>query len=331
MYNRCMIALRKLLALKKRSAEASLIVLIWSIGILTCVLLYSDAAAQSGSKLEVKTITLGLVSETNRSAIEEQFREFARYVARRLSPGSEIEGKVIVAATAFELTKLLEQRKVDFYLESIYPTYIVNYVHGAGRTLLRRWKGGLVEYQSLIFTNRTSAVRRLEDLRGKTIVFEDPGSTSGYFLPKIFLQRNGLKLIPKKEFDPHASAEEVSYVFAYSQTKLVDSVLKKQAAAGAFSNHDYAKLTEQKKSEINVLAQTEKLPRHLVSVRSDLPEPFVKRLEQVLLAMHEDLEGRRILSRSDTSTKFDELPGGEPALRRRVLETFYSPDKDKPR
>lgn len=285
------------------------------------------AAAETGKKFESKTITLGLVSETGRSAIEEHFRDFVRYVARRLSSGPEIEGKVLVAATPFQLVKLLEQRRVDFYVESAYPTYTINYVHGAGKTLLRRWKSGMTEYQGLIFTSRDSGIRRLEDLRGKTIVFEDPGSTSAYLLPKVFLQRSGFKLVQKREFDPYASPMEISYLFAYSQQKLLDLVLKKQAAAGAFSNDDHANLSDRDKSDITVLAQTERLPRHLLSVRSDLSSTIAGRLEEILLVMHEDEVGRRILNKTDQTTKFDQLPGGEAVLRRRLLETFYSPDK----
>jgi ABC-type phosphate/phosphonate transport system substrate-binding protein len=76
-----------------------------------------------------------------------------------------------------------------------------------------------------------------------------------------------------------------------------------------------------------VLAQTERLPRHLLSVRSDLPPALVARLEEILLAMHEDETGRRILNKTDQTTKFDPLPEGEAGLRRRLLETFYSREK----
>jgi phosphonate transport system substrate-binding protein len=212
-------------------------------------------------------------------------------------------------------------------MESAYPTNTINHVHGAGKTLLRRWKSGMTEYQGLIFTSRDSGVRNLEDLRGKTIAFEDPGSTSAYLLPKVFLQRSGFKLVQKREFDPFASSGEINYVFAYSQKKLLDLVLTEQAAAGAFSTDDHANLSDREKSHIAVLAQTERLPRHLLSVRSDLPSAVVARLEEILLAMHEDEVGRRILNKSDQTTKFDRLPEGEAGLRRRLLETFYSAEK----
>jgi phosphate/phosphite/phosphonate ABC transporter binding protein len=288
-------------------------------------------SARNGGAAEAKdatgTLTLGLVSEVNRSAIERHFAAFVSYVARKASAAPALQGKVVVAATVFELAKLLEQRKVDFYLESPYPTYVINDVHGAGKLLLRRWKGGVAEYYSVIFTRSEGGLRRLDDLRGNTIAFEDPSSTSGYLLPKLFLARAGFKLIEKARFDPHASNTEVRFVFAYSQNKLVDWVLTKQVDAGAFSSEDLAQLDNQKKAAIAVLAQTERLPRHLVSVRVDLAPQLAKRLEGVLLGMDGDEEGRRILNQTDQTTKFDLLPGGDEAMRRRLLDTFVAPQR----
>ena len=288
--------------------------------------LASDAVAQAPDPVQAKTLSLGMVSETHRKEIEDHFREFVRYVTRKLSSGTEIEAKVVIAPTPFELAKLLEQRQVDFYMESAYPTYVVNFVHGAGKLLLRRWKSGMADYHSVIFTRRNSGIRRLEDLKGKTIVFEDAGSTSGYLLPKLFLLRRGLQLTEKNRFDPNSAETDVRYVFAHSQAKIVDSVLTKQAEAGAFSNDDFDALEQRKKVDVVVLAKTERLPRHLLSVRSDLAPALMGRLEAILLAMHEDAEGRTILQKVDGTTMFDRFPGGETTMRRRLLESFYSPD-----
>jgi ABC-type phosphate/phosphonate transport system substrate-binding protein len=69
------------------------------------------------------------------------------------------------------------------------------------------------------------------------------------------------------------------------------------------------------------------LPRHLVSVRNDLPPQSAQRLATILETMHEDSTGRQILSDLDNTTKFDSLPGGEEAMRRRLLETFFDPQR----
>jgi phosphonate transport system substrate-binding protein len=291
------------------------------------ITLGSRAVGQTPGKVETKTITLGIVAPMNQKEVEEHFRDFVRYVARKLSAAPAIEGRVVVAPTQAGLANLLTEQKVDFYMESPYPTYLINTVYGAGKLLLRRWKGGMAEYHALIFTKRNSETRRLEDLRGKIIAFEDPGSTSGHFLPKFFLSRMGFKLSEKTRIEPNVSPEEVGYIFVYSHDKIVDLVLIKSVAAGAFSNDDYAALDARKKSDITILAETDRLPRHLLSVRRDLDPALVNRLEQLLVSMHQDPEGRLILQRTDGTTKFDALPGGELAMRQRLLDTFYSPEK----
>jgi phosphonate transport system substrate-binding protein len=287
----------------------------------------SDAAGQTPVRKEMKTFTLGLVSAVNQKEIAEHFREFAHYVARKLYAPQDAEAKVVVAPTLSELAKLLTQNNVDFFMESPYPTYVVNHVHGAANLLLRRWKGGKAEYRSLIAAHKDSNMSRLQDLRGKIIAFEDPESTSGYFLPKFFLQRNGLKLSQVPAENAKVPPTEVGYVFGQTQDNLIELVLSKQVAAGALSDDDYATLDNQKKTNLNILAQTESLPRHLVSVRKDLTPELIERLARVLRSMHEDDEGRSILRKIDNTTQFDVLPGGEEVMRRRLLNTFHSPEK----
>jgi len=285
----------------------------------------SNAVGQTPSRVEVRTLSLGIVSEVHQKEIEEHYRDFVGYLARKLSVASDVEAKVIIASTPTELAKLLGQQKVDFYMESTYSTYVINDVQGAGKLLLRRWQRGKPEYQSLIFTKRNSGVNRLDDLRGKIIVFEDPESTSGYFLPKLFLQRNGFKLAQASGPGAQVGAAEIGYVFANGLDRLYEMIFAKQVAAVTISDDDFATLDDKKKAQLNILAQTELLPRHLVSVRKDLVAREAERLAQLLQAMHEDGDGRRILQNADNTTKFDPLPGGEEAMRRRLLETFYAP------
>ena len=287
------------------------------------IILDSRAVGQTPAGLDAKTITLGIVTETNQKEIDEHFQNFVRYLARKLSSASKLEGRIVLAPTQARLANLLTERKADFYMESPHPTYMINSVYGAGKLLLRRWKGGMAEYHASIFTARNGATKRLEDLQGKIIAFEDPESTSGYFLPMSFLTKKGIKLLPKTRIDANISRGEVGYIFAYSQDKLVDLVLTKQVAAGAFSSNDYAALNDSKRSDITILAETASLPRHLVSVRKNLAPALVKGLEQALLSMHQDREGRRILQKADGTTKFDVLPGGELAISQRLLDVYY--------
>ena len=287
-----------------------------------------DSPAMGQARQTANTITLGLVAEVNQKQVEEHFQEFVRYLARKLSSNAKFEGRVVVVPTESRLADLLSEKKADFYMESPHPTYMINSVYGAGKLLLRRWKGGLADYHALIFTRKNGATKRLEDLHGKMIAFEDPESTSGYFLPKLLLSKKGFKLVQMNRIEPNVPRGELGYIFAFTQEKLVDWVLSQQVAAGAFSNDDYAALEDGKRADLLILAETASLPRHLVSIRKDLAPALANSLKKILLSMHEDPEGRLILRQTDGTTKFDTLPGGELAISQRLLDTFYAPEKN---
>jgi phosphonate transport system substrate-binding protein len=296
----------------------------FAFGVATLVLSLIHGVATAGQTtdpVKVKSITLGLVSGTSQKEIEEHFRNFVLYVARRLGPASAVEGKVVIVSTPLQMVKPLEEKKIDFYMESPYPTYLIN-KQGAAALLLRRWKSGMAEYRSLIFSKKDGETSRLEHLPGRMIAFEDPGSTSGYFLPKVLLLKKGFKLTEKPRPDAKVGPKEIGYVFASTDVNIVNLVLSKQVAAGAFSNDDYGALDGNRKADITILAQTDLFPRHLVSVRKDLDAAVRNRLKAVLLAMHQDEEGRTIMQKIDNTTKFDLLPGGEEIVRRKLVETF---------
>ena len=116
----------------------------------------------------------------------------------------------------------------------------------------------------------------------------------------------------------------MGFFFTRSSAKIVDLVLAKTVAAGAFSNEDYDRLPDKRKESIAILGETDYLPRNFLSVRKDLDPAAIGRLEDVLLAMHQDEEGRKVLQKTEGTTKFDVLPGGEAVVRQKLVELFGS-------
>lgn len=286
-----------------------------------------ECSAQTQTK-STNTLVLGVVFQGTAKPVEAHFRPLIEYVAHKFSSTTETKGMIIVAPTAGQMIKLLEEKRVDLYMESPYPTYLINRL-GAARLLLRAWKGGMAEYRSLIFTSKQSGVTDPKELRDKIIAFEDPGSTSGYFLPKLFLLKKGFSMSQQASPESKISAGEIGYIFANTSNEVVRLVLQKKVTAGAFSTDDYAALEDKDKPLISILAETESVPRHLVSVRKDLPETVVNRLKSILLAMDQDKEGQQILKQTDNTTRFDSLPGGEEMVRRKLVE-LYRPRSQNP-
>jgi phosphonate transport system substrate-binding protein len=282
----------------------------------------SKTEAQVKETVGIKTLTLGVAYQSEPKSVAEHFRPLVQYVADKLGPADDIKGSVVVAENTSRLIELLEQGRVDFYLESPFPTYLVNRT-GKGKLLLRRWKGGMSEYRSIIFTSKGSRITRLEDLRNKMIAFEDPGSTSGYFLPKLLLLEKRFRVTEKPDLSAKVSTAEIGYIFAGSEKNVVKLVLEEKVTAGAISNDDYASLDETSKARLSILAESRSVPRHLVSVRTNLPEAVIKRLKEILLSMDKDEEGQKVLRQTDGTTKFDTLPGGEEAFRRKLNDLYH--------
>ena len=280
------------------------------------------AVAQVNQTASMKTLTMGVVYHSAPEPVAEHFRPLVEYTARKLAPTGAIKSTVSVAANTTQLIELLEQGRMDFYLESPFPTYLINRT-GTGRLLLRRWKGGMSEYRGVIFTSKAGRITRLEDLRGKMIAFEDPGSTSGYFLPKLLLFEKRFWVAEKPDLSAKVGGSEIGYIFAGSEKNIVKLVLEEKVAGGAISNDDFANLDETTKARLSTLVVSGSVPRHLVSVRRSLPESVIKRLKEILLSMDKDDEGQKILRRTDDTTKFDALPGGEEAFRRKLNDLYH--------
>ena len=239
--------------------------------VLTCSRLRhpgSRALGQTPSRRKQRRL-LWESSEINQKEIEEHFQPFVRYVAGKLSSTSTVEGRVVVVPTLSRLAAFLTERKADFYMESPHPTYLINNVYGSGKLLLRRWKGGMADYHAIIFTKKSGDIKRLEDLRGKIIAFEDPESTSGHFLPNYFLSKKGFKVLQKTQIDRQCFSAEKSVTFlpVPGQTRRLGS--HEKSGGRSFSNDDYAALAPRKIGH-NDSRETACLPRHLVSVRKNL-------------------------------------------------------------
>ena len=277
----------------------------------------------AASKLSSDTLTLGIAAANVEKKTAEH-QDFVNYLTRKLFNRPELKGRVIVVPTALQLAQLLVETKVDFFMDSAYPTHIIG-LRAGSRPILRRWKHGVSEYRSVILTRKDSGIRQLTDLLGKLIVFEDPDSTSGYFLPKSFLARKGFELRQKSSFSDSVAPKEIGFLFAGgSEKKISEWVLSRKAAAGALSDNDLDRIDSKKRAELFVLAETDALPRHLVSVRKELPRGIENFLQDILLGMHQDPEGQRILRKIDNTTKFDLLTGSQTELQVRLLETFFN-------
>ncbi len=141
---------------------------------------------------------------------------------------------------------------------------------------------GKTSYTSRIYVRKESGLNNLEALRGKTIAFVDPGSTSGYVYPMVMLIKKGLV----KGRDPKTFFKEA--VFAGTHEAALLALLNGSVDAVAsfdLAPQQYLK-DKERVEKVTYIAETDPIPEAGVIVREGLDPAVVTKLFDALMAFN---------------------------------------------
>lgn len=236
------------------------------IGVTACANQPSNESTGILEQEESISIVLGDISDDPGEVIEGT-QPMADYLAAGLTEFGITAGEVRIAADTDEMTQLLEDGEVDLYFDSVYPATLISDAVGA-QPILRRWRFGVEEYFTVIFTSEDSGIDSLADLHGHTVAFDNPFSTSGFLLPAVTLVEEGFNLVGKSGYDEQVAEQEIGFVFSYDDENTLQWVLSEYVAAGATDDyHFYVAFPEEVTEKLVVLAETDSVPRQVVLAR----------------------------------------------------------------
>ncbi len=252
------------------------------------------------------TLHVGTIGQSPAHEIRD-FLPLAHYLAMTLKTEGVGDVKVVVAESLAEMAALTRAAKVDLFIDSAFPSMALNQLTGS-KLLLRRWKRGIGEYRSVIFTRKDSGLRQLTDLKGKTIAFEELFSSTGYFFPKLALVQAGLKLAAKREASDPVAVGELGYVFSNDDENTMIWVLRGRLGAGAIDDSTFVKKARTRINELEILYESAPIPRHFVNYRQGLPENLIAKIKETLLSMDKSEAGKTALMKFQKTAKFDPVP-----------------------
>ncbi len=114
--------------------------------------------------------------------------------------------RVTVAADYAAVIEALRNRTAD--LAFTHPVgYVLANREARATILVRNLWHGKATFTSRIYVRKESGITALEELRGRTIAFVDPASSSGYIYPMVLLVQRGLV----KNRDPKTFFREVMF------------------------------------------------------------------------------------------------------------------------
>jgi phosphonate transport system substrate-binding protein len=267
---------------------------------------------------ESRPIVLGDISDDPAEVIDGT-QPLADYLAANLKEFGITEGQVRIATSTEELAQMLTNGEVDLYFDSTYPATLISDQVGA-KIIVRRWRFGVEEYQSVIFASKDSGITSVEQLQGHMVAMDAPYSTSGFMLPAVYLTERGLKLVGKKSQGDPVASDEIGFVFSYDDQNTLQWVLSGLTDAGVTDDfHFDVDFPDEARTQLVELARTEATPRQVGLVRFGLDERLTQAIIRVLTAMDESEEGRAALEAFQTS-QFDEFPEGILAASARMRE-----------
>ena len=265
-----------------------------------------------------RTIVLGDISDDPTEVIEGT-QPVADYLASQLGDYGITEGQVRVASSTDEMAALLKSGEVDLYFDSTYPATLISDQTGA-KIILRRWRFGVEEYQSVIFASVASGITSIDQLPGHMVAMDAPYSTSGFLLPSVLLLENGLTLTGKKSYEDSVAENEIGFAFSYDDENTLQWVLSGFTDAGVTDDfHFDVDFPKEATDQLVELARTEFTPRQVGLIRSGLDDELVQAIIRVFTTMHETEAGSAALELFQT-TKFDEFPQGIEAATARMRE-----------
>ncbi len=245
----------------------------------------------------------------NPAKLQGTMQPMAEYMARKLAPLGVEDIEVVVVESRKQMIRLLRDGRVDWVSETAYSAMLLEDEAGA-EILLRKWKHGVPDYRSLIFTRRDSPIAGLQDLSGHTIAFQHPGSTTGYFEPAAELQSLGYNLRRLPNLGDRPEPGSLGFLFSGAEYNTVMWVHKKLIDAGVVSSLDWQNesyLPPAIIPDLKIIHLSEPIPRALELVRGNLDPRIKAAIREVLLNAHLDPDAGPAMKAYQDTTRFDRL------------------------
>lgn len=250
-------------------------------------------------------LVLGRISDDPKAHYE-QLRALLDYVVPRMKDVGIHEGRILMAKDAQQMASYLRRGRVDWVTETA-GTGVLLQQRADARPILLTERDGTSHYHTIFFARSDSGIRSLDDLRGHSVAFQRPLSTSAYFLPAAELLRRGnsleLLLSPTDELD----SAVVGYVFARSELNIATWVHKRLVDVGTMSNLDWAnprRVPASFRRDMQVIGRTGDIPRAIELVRGDLDPKVQARLRDVLADAARDPQAKEALLGFFQTTRF---------------------------
>lgn len=289
---------------------------------LLCLLIVSIpfASAQSAhADPDEGVLVLGRVSD-NPKAHYEQLKPLLDYLVPRMADVGIRSGRILMARDLQQMSSYLRRGRVDLINETAGNASVLE-DRGVARAFLITERDGVLRYHSLFFVRQDSSINSLSDLRGHSIAFQSPYSTSAYYLPASQLLAEGESLEPLLSPTDKPAPDRVGYLYARTELNVTTWVHKRLVDAGVLSNLDWIDSSRVPKAflpDMRIIGRTEDVPRAMMLVRSGMDPRVEARLRELLIESSNDPAAAEALRKFLGTSRFVPIDDTDRVALRRL-------------
>ncbi len=289
------------------------------LSIAVLAILYASIPSKAVAQNIMGPVRIGVASMITPVDAVKYYQDIIDYISEKL--GVPVE--MVQRRTYDEMDKMLEKGEVDAAFICSAP-YVKDRRKFGVELLVAPRVNGSVFYRSYIIVHKDSNIRTLADLKGRTFAFTDPKSNSGKLYPEYKLAKSGYT--PEEYFK--------KYIYSYSHNKSVELVAKRVVDGAAVESLVYEYMKKKGSPYVRETKVIEESPEFAIPpvvVSTGISIFKKEKLREVLLNMHRDPQGRRILD-AMLIERFEEVPDSNYDSIREMeafLATFKKPAKKK--
>jgi phosphonate transport system substrate-binding protein len=261
-------------------------IIAWCVGFMLLAGCSEKKAATVSSQPPQKTLVIGLIPEQNIFRQMERYEPLAKYLQARI--GYKIN--LVVLPRYGNIIDNFVSKGMDGAFFGSFTYTLAHAKLGVEAVARPENLEGISTYYGLIFVRKDSGIKTAADMKGKRFAFVDKATTAGYLLPLDYFHKNGIE-------DVRAFFKET--YFAGTHEDAIYDVLNKKADIGAAKNTIFEKLAKADNrigNSLVILQRSPEVPENSLALRKDIDPEIKGKLKDALLNMHNDREGKNVLT-----------------------------------
>lgn len=230
---------------------------------------------------QARDIVMGLILAENNEEMVQKFEPMRAQLEKKL--GAKV--KVFTATDYAGVIEAMKKKRVDIAWFGPLSYYLAEQEAGAEAFAVGIREGGNSHtYKSILIAPCDSGIKSIQDMKGKSVAFVDPASTSGGLMPTYMVKKE-TGMMPQEFFG--------KFTYAGSHDAAELAVKNKTVDAAADNDITYEKMLAKgliSKQTNCVVKESDPLPGSPLVYRSDLPSDMKAKIQDAILNAHKDIK-----------------------------------------